>query len=90
MLEPRVPAQVSADKAAEHLIANERRLRRLAMVRFGEQVMLSPTETEALLTQAAKGPQPAVQLSAVLPESRRAAGLRALVVMMKLGVLRGR
>ena len=89
MLEPRVPAQVSADKAAEHLIANERRLRRLAMVRFGEQVMLSASETEGLLTQAAKGPQPAGQLAAVLPESRRAAGLRALVVLMKLGVLRG-
>jgi hypothetical protein len=58
------------------------------MVRFAQSVMLSPQETEAVLVQAAHGPQGARSILSVLPVERQAHGLRALVTLMKLGLLK--
>ncbi len=58
------------------------------MVRFAQPVMLSPQETEAVLVQAAQGPQGARSIVSVLPVERQAHGLRALVTLMKLGLLK--
>jgi hypothetical protein len=73
---------------ALQLIAAERRLRGLSMVRFAQPVMLSPQETEAVLVQAAQGPKGARSIVSVLPVERQAHGLRALVTLMKLGLLK--
>jgi len=82
LLEPSVPY-----RGAQELIEAEQRWRRLAMVRFGEQVMIGAEDTQALLTQAAQGRQTAAQLVAVLPSLQQARGLRALAVLVKLGIL---
>ena len=81
-LQPAAPYPSAAD-----MMEAERRWRRLAMVQFGERVMLSKEDTQTLLRQAAQGPQTAAQLLSALPEPLQARGLRALAVLLKLGIL---
>jgi hypothetical protein len=81
-LQPAAPYPSAAD-----MMEAEHQWRRLAMVRFGERVMLSNEDTQTLLRQAAQGPQTAAQVLSALPESLHAHGLRALAVLLKLGIL---
>jgi glycosyltransferase involved in cell wall biosynthesis len=61
---------------------------RLAMVNFARQVMPSESELQAVLAAAADGPRSAAELVDALPAARRPLVLRALVWLVKLGVLR--
>jgi hypothetical protein len=61
--------------------------RQLAMVDFARFVLPTEDEIGAVFDVAAKGPRPAADLvAAILPE-RRAYVFRALVWMVKMGVL---
>ena len=62
--------------------------RQLAMIQFAQVVMPSDAEVEMILTQAARGPQTALELIAVAPAARRPFVLRSLAWLAKLGVLR--
>jgi glycosyltransferase involved in cell wall biosynthesis len=60
----------------------------LAMVNFAKQVVPNPAELQALLTVAAQGAQTAAAMVQVLPVDRHAYGFRALVWLIKLGILK--
>ena len=62
-------------------------LRRLSMVDFAKLVLPSEDDTEALLRGLADGGQTAETLLGALPAERRAAALRGLVWLMKMGVV---
>lgn len=60
----------------------------LDMVNFAAQVLPTPSEIRTVLEATASGPQPAASLVAGIPAPRRAYVLRALVWLVKMGVLR--
>ena len=62
--------------------------RQLAMIQFAQAVLPSEAEVESILTQAAKGPQTALELIADTPVARRPFVLRSLAWLAKLGVLK--
>ena len=61
--------------------------RQLAMVDFARFVLPTEDEIRAVFDVAAKGPRPAADLVATIPPERRAYVFRALVWMVKMGVL---
>lgn len=60
----------------------------LAMVQFAKWVMPSAEELEHVLSVAASGPKPAAALVQELPTERQAFVFRALVWLIKIGVLK--
>ncbi len=60
----------------------------LAMVNFAKLVLPSESEVQAVLHAAAAGPRPAAELIQSLPAERQAFVFRALVWLVKLGILR--
>ena len=78
-------ARPDLDTAAQ--MARIASLRRLSMVDFAKLVLPSEDDTEALLRGLADGGQTAETLLGALPAERRAAALRGLVWLMKLGVV---
>ena len=72
-------AQAAARRVTEY--------RQLAMVNFAKMVLPADAEVQAVL-QAAATPRPALELVQAIPAERQAFVFRALVWLVKLGVLR--
>lgn len=62
--------------------------RQLAMVNFAKKVLPTDAEVHAVLSGLSNGPRTAIDLVAPLPSERQAFVLRALVWLVKLGVLK--
>lgn len=62
--------------------------RQLGMVNFAAAVLPTQAEVQCVLDAASHGPRPASDLVQAIAPARRAAVLRALVWLVKLGVLR--
>jgi hypothetical protein len=62
--------------------------RQLAMVDFAKAILPSEAEIRSVLTAAATGPKTAAELIAAIPAERQAHLFRALVWLVKLGVLK--
>jgi len=62
--------------------------RQLGMVNFAAAVLPTQAEVQCVLDAASHGPRPASDLVQAIEPARRAAVLRALVWLVKLGVLR--
>lgn len=62
--------------------------RALAMVDFGKAILPTAPECEQVLQAAAQGPRSAAELVAGIPEPRRPHVFRALVWLVKLGILK--
>lgn len=79
-------ALVDADASAAEVRVNA--YRQLDMVDFAKAVLPTEAEVQAVLTAAASGPKPAVELVAAIPAERQPLVFRSLVWLMKLGVLK--
>ncbi len=74
----------NADIAAKRVAAYQQ----LAMVNFAKVVLPTEAEVAAVLNSAATGPKPAAELVQHIPDPRQAFVFRALVWLVKVGVLR--
>ena len=62
--------------------------RQLAMVNFAKAVLPAEAEVQAVLDAAASGPKAAAELTQAIPAERQAFVFRALVWLVKLGILK--
>ena len=69
-------------------IARTHAYRQLAMVDFAKAILPSEAEIRSVLMAAATGPKTAAELVGAIPAERQAHVFRALVWLVKLGVLR--
>jgi len=76
------------DADAQTALTRTLAYRQLAMVDFAKAILPSEAEIQAVLSAAATGPKTAAELVADIPAERQALVFRALVWLVKLGVLR--
>jgi starch synthase len=79
---------VLADESAPQAMARIIEYKALAMVNFAKLVLPNDTEIEALLILAQQGPCTAQALAQTAPPQRQAFVFRALVWLLKLGVIK--
>lgn len=85
-LQPETKLQL-ADGSLQDVLRRLHAYQQLSMVNYAKAVLSSTDELQRLLT-GAEQPVCAAQLVSVLAEPRRALGLRSLLWLMKLGLLR--
>jgi len=77
-----------ADSSLEIAVARVQTYQAMAMVNFAKWVIPTDAEINVLLKQASVGPQPAVALVQYIADARKPFVFRALVWLLKLGVLK--
>ena len=81
-----VLALVDADSAIA--LARVGAYQKLAMVNFAKMVLPSEAEVQLVLNAAAPGAKTALELIQAIPDKRQAHVFRALVWLLKLGILK--
>jgi starch synthase len=81
-----VLALVDADSAIA--LARVGAYQKLAMVNFAKMVLPSEVEVQLVLNAAASGAKTALELIQAIPDKRQASVFRALVWLLKLGLLK--
>ena len=81
-----VLALVDADSAIA--LARVGAYQKLAMVNFAKMVLPSEAEVQLVLNAAASGAKTALELIQAIPDKRQASVFRALVWLLKLGILK--
>lgn len=84
------PDTLLALATADAAVAAQRvaHFRKLTMVKYAAAVLRTEAEVQCVLDAASCGPRPAIELVQAIDPARRAPVFRALVWLVKLGILR--